>query len=372
MSATAWLRLRGELGLRGFLRWWGAGLLAWLPARWRMLLTRGDDRLLLSPQGDAWVLQLQRQGEIGELARLPLPLQAEHDEVAALLRAQASQLPRWLLLPAAAGLRRRLLLPAAAAGRLHAVLGFEIERQTPFAAEAVLHAGRVLQVRADGQLEAELVVLPKRQFDAATTALGGSAAQLAGVALADAEGQALPGINLLPATQRSGQRNPWRGWNLGLAVLALLALALGMAQLLDNRRAAADALESSMQGRESRARAASSQRQQLLAALEGEAWLRAQRSSRPSAVEIMDALAQRLPDDTHLEKLAIDGSQLTLIGVSNRAAALVGKLEGAPQWRAPALSGALQQDPRTRQDRFTLIAQLMDGAAPAVNAGAAR
>ena len=54
----------------------------------------------------------------------------------------------------------------------------------------------------------------------------------------------------------------------------------------------------------------------------------------------------------------IDGDQLNVIGLSSQAAALVGKLEGAPQWTAPALSGALQQDPRTRMDRFTLVAQL--------------
>ena len=52
-----------------------------------------------------------------------------------------------------------------------------------------------------------------------------------------------------------------------------------------------------------------------------------------------------------------------------QAAALVGKLEGAKQWRAPALSGALQQDPRTRSDRFTLVAQLNDASADVPAAG---
>lgn len=364
MSAgTAWLRLRGDAGLRGFLHWWGHGLLAWLPARWRGLLATGDDRLLLSSQGDEVQLLLQRQGSVSALDRLPSPLAAE--TLAAVLHGRAQQLPRWLLLPAGLGLRRRLLLPAAAGPRLDAVLGFEIERQTPFSADAVLHAGRILQARADGQLEVELVVVPKRQFEAIAAALGGDSAQLAGVALADAQGHALAGINLLPVAQRRGRRNPWRGWNLGLALLAALALALGLAQLLDNRRAAADALQMRMHAREDRARAVSDQRQQLLAAQEGGSWLRAQRNGRPSAVEVMDALAQRLPEGTYLEKLAIDGDQLTLIGVSNQAAALVGKLEGAPQWRSPALSGALQQDPRTRLDRFTVVAQLVTTASPA-------
>ena len=70
-----------------------------------------------------------------------------------------------------------------------------------------------------------------------------------------------------------------------------------------------------------------------------------------------------MPDGTYIEKVAIQGGQLTLIGLYNQAAAMVGKLEGARQWRAPALSGALQPDPRTRGDRFTLVAQLADGAA---------
>ena len=131
-----------------------------------------------------------------------------------------------------------------------------------------------------------------------------------------------------------------------------------MALLLDNRRTAAATLKTQMQARETQARAISSERQRLLDTVEGETYLRAQRNDRPPAVEVMQALAQRLPDGTYLEKLSIDGDQLNVIGLSSQAAALVGKLEGAPQWTTPALSGALQQDPRTRMDRFTLVAQL--------------
>lgn len=360
-SARLWPQV--SAGLRGFLRWWSRGLLAWLPARWRALLATADDRLLLSPQGDDIQLLLQRQGQVRALAMLPAPLGA--GALASLLAGQGRRLPYWLLLDKQLGLRRRLLLPAAAESRLEAVLGFEIERQTPFAAEAVLYAGRILRDHPGGLLEVELVVVPKDRFDAAASALGEPAAQLAGVVLADGDGQPLPAINLLPAARRAQRSSPWRRWNLGLALLAALALMAGFAQLLDNRRAAADALQVQMQAREARARAISDQRQRLLAAQEGGSWLRGQRNGRPSAVEVIDALAQRLPDGTYLEKLAIDGDQLTVIGLSSQAAALVGKLEGAPQWRAPALSGALQQDPRTRQDRFTLTAQLVVADAPA-------
>ena len=72
----------------------------------------------------------------------------------------------------------------------------------------------------------------------------------------------------------------------------------------------------------------------------------------------MDELSQRLPDGTYLEKLAIEENRLTLIGLSNEAPALIGRLQDSSLWRSPALAGALQTDPTTRKDRFTLTAEL--------------
>lgn len=343
-------------GLRGFLAWWGSSLAEWLPARMRRALC-GARRLLLQAEADGLRLSCQQGEEVRWLADLPLPLPDGPDPLARLLREDLRDWPRWLQLPAGMGLRRRLVLPAAAREHLREVLSFEIERQTPFAAGQALHDGRILQARDDGQLLVELVVVPRRQLDVLTERLGAAAARLAGVDMQDAAGASL-GVNLLPPAERHRQAHPWRRWNLLLAVVAAVAVLLGATQLLDNRRAAAADLQATVAARAAQARLVASQRQRVLDAIEGGSWLRAQRDGRPASVEVLDALARRLPEGTYLEKLAIDGDQLTLIGLSNQAAALVGKLEGAPQWRAPALSGALQQDPRTRLDRFTLVAQL--------------
>lgn len=345
--------------------WWADGLRAWLPAGWRRALAASGERLWLQAEADG--LRLCRQDAQGEqeLARLPLPLPAASpgsDPLAGVLREASARLPRWLRLPAAAGLRRPLLLPAAARERLHDVLGFEIERQTPFAAAEVVYAGRLLRSRADGQLEAELVVVPKARFDAALAALGPLAGWLAGVDLADAAGRPL-GVNLLPPAQRRRLGRPRWPLQLALAAAAGLLLVLAGHQVLANRRTAADALQAQLAARSGAARAAAAERQRLLDAVEGSAWLQARRNARPPAVEVLEELARRLPDGTFLEKLAIDNDELTLIGLSNQAPALVGRLEGARLWRAPALSGTLQQDPRTRSDRFTVIAQLGEAAA---------
>lgn len=362
MAASRRLQMAGR-GLREFLAWWGASLAAWLPARWRHALRTRDDGLVLQVNGDELQLRRQSDGALQDVAVMPVPPSRGEgvDPLGDVLTGAAAELPRRLLLPAAGGLRRPLLLPAAAAERLHEVLGFEIERQTPFARADVLYAGRVLGVRDDGQLQAELVVVPKARFDAAVGPLGAVAGWLSGADLADADGRPL-GVNLLPPAQRFRRADPWRMWNLVLAMVAVLALLLGLAQVLANRVAAADALAAGVAERSSQARVVSEQRQRLVDAVEGGAYLQQQRNARPSVIEVIDELARRLPDGTYFEKVAIEGGQLTLIGLSNQAAALVGKLEGAKQWRAPALSGALQPDPRTREDRFTLVAQLADGA----------
>ena len=357
-------------GLRGFLAWWGAGLASWLPLRWQRLLSASADRLLLQVEGDG--IRLRRQGAdaLQDLATIPLP-SVNADPLAKVLAQRAAELPRWLLLPASSGLRRSLQLPAAARERLREVLGFEIERQTPFAASDVLYDGRVLQVRDDGQLQVELVVVPRARFDAAYDALAGLSASLAGVDLVDAEGRPL-GVNLLPLVQRHAPANPWRWWNLFFAMVFLLASGFGLAQLLANRRAAADQLQADVATRSEQARSVGQKRQRVVDAVEGGAYLQDQRNARPSAVEVMDELARRLPDGTYLEKVSIEGGQLTVVGLSNQAAALVGKLEGARQWHAPALSGALQPDARTRSDRFTLVAQLDDASATEAKSRGAR
>lgn len=361
-------------GLRGFWRWWGRALASWLPARVRALLELDGRRLLLRQEAGTLDVALERSGQARGLVRLPWqPGEAGEDPLHGLVPPAMAALPRWLVLPADAALRRPMVVPAAAAERLHDVLGFEIDRQTPFAAADVRHAARVTGRRADGQLEAELVVVPKVVFDAAVSRLGGTAAGLAGVDLDDAAGEPL-GVNLLPPTNRHHRADPWARWNLALAALALVAVASAMWMVLDNRRDAADVFEAASRQRIAQAREASDQRRQVADHIEGTQHLAALRAARPTMVEVLDELSRRLPDHSFLERLSVEDGRLVLIGQSTEASALVRELGESPLWREPALAGALQPDPRSRRDRFTLTAELVvsDGALPGGGADAQR
>lgn len=355
------LRARLLPGAGGLLGWWGRALASWLPHRWRSLLGLTQDRLLLSRRDERLSLAWQSTEGVRELAQLPLPLEAA--DLDGLLGRRMAGLPRWLLLPADSVLRRPLVLPAAAADRLRDVVRFEIDRQTPFGADEVCYDASLRRRREDGQLEVDLVVIPRSRFDAAIMPLGSLSGELGGVDVAGPDGLPL-GVNLLAPAERRVRQAPMRGWHLALASLALVAVVFTAWTMLDNRRDAADAFEASLRTRTEQARRVATQRQQLVDLVEGMNALERARAQRPTAVEVLDELSRRLPDGTYLEKMSIEGDRLVLIGLSQEASSLVAKLQGSPLWRSPALSGALQPDQARRRDRFTLTAQLVGGAAP--------
>lgn len=360
-----WFRSRVGPGPRSFLAWWSDALASWLPLRWRVLLGLTQDRLLIQRQGDELHLRWQEANQLRDIAQIPAP--ATSEELQALLSRRLAELPRWLLLPTESVLHRRLLLPAAAAERLRDVVRFELDRQTPFTADQVCFDARILERREDGQLEAELVVTPRVRFDMALQALEPLSADLVGVDVAAADGEPM-GVNLLPSESRRAGRAPHRGLHWGLASIALLALVFGAWQMLDNRRSAADAFETQMESRSAEARRVSAKRQQLVELTQGVITLDQARASRPTTVEVLDEVTRRLPDNTYLEKLSIEGQRLLLIGLSPEASGLVARLQDSPLWRNPALSGALQPDARSRLDRFTLTAELTGTTVPSPSA----
>ena len=374
-------RLRPGAG--GLMAWWTTALAAWLSLRWRQALGIDRGRLLLQVDGDTLQLRVQQGDGVRDLGHVPgvlvtpgtsatdgsaldaitldparLRAGAGGDPLARVLAPRAADLPRWLLLPAATSLRRRLPLPAAARERLRDVVGFEIERQTPFTPDAVAFDARVLgRHGVDGPLDVELVVVPDAVVAPLRAALGPIAGTLAGIDVAGPDGAPL-GVNLLPLALRRGRVDAWRVWNLALFAVAVIGVAALLSQWLDNRRLAADGVRARIAAQAVAGRRAAVDRQQLVHLIEGQAFLDSARAAQPTTIEVLDELTRRLPDTTYLEKVSIEGERLMLIGLSREAATLPERLKDATLWRNPALAGALQPDPTSGRDRFTLTAEL--------------
>ncbi|PZO06586.1 MAG: general secretion pathway protein GspL [Lysobacteraceae bacterium] len=333
-----------------------AALLLLLPARLRAWVEGDDQRLFLLRQGGD--VALVAAGRRGDAALGTLPLDDASVLEQARERLDGSAVPRWLLLPVSQVLRRRLALPFAAESRLREVLAFELDRQTPFSADQVSYHGRVLaRDPAAQQLDVELLVLPRTRLDAEVLALGTLGANLAGVDVIDSNGFRL-GVNLLPEARRERRQDPVRRLNLALAAVAGVALFATLLLTLANRRDLRDDFRAKVEVATAEARQARVLRNQLQASAQAANFLAARRASRPTMLEVLDDLTRRIPDDTTLDKLVINDDNLVMVGHSSAAPALVALLQASPLLVEPALSGAVQADPRTGRDRFTLAARI--------------
>jgi general secretion pathway protein L len=352
------LRARyAQTPLPRFLRWWGGELSALLPERWSRALAVEHAWLALEVQGEELVATVVDGRGPQEAARLAL---AEREALGGALEAalddERRALPRILMLPAAAVLRRAITLPAAALDNLRTVLGFELDRQTPFKPDQVFYDSRVLRSDAAAkQIVVELALVPKERLQQALAGIDGVAATLAGVDLRGPDGSAL-GYNFLPAEQRRSRRNTRSLIHAGLIAASALFLFLAMGKVLDNRAAAVEALTAESEQRHDEARAAAKLRDSLEEAALAANFLAIEKSRQPSMVLMLNEITRLLPDDTYLERLNATRGEITLSGQSSQAAKLVEILQASTLLRSPALSGPIMPDARTGKDRFNITA----------------
>lgn len=346
--------------LPGWLAEAGRTLRALLPARWRTLLDGDAQRLYLLRHGDE--VELIAGSPRADLVLGHLPLDDAWLLSAASARATQSGAARWLLLPSAQVLRRVLSLPIAAEPRLREVLAFELDRQTPFTVDQVTYQGRVLsRDPAAQQMQVELWVLPRARLDAELQALGALGEGLAGIDVVEPDGTR-HGLDLRSASGQARRLEPAARLNAALAAVAVVCLVGALAMTLHNRAQRLEAFKRDVAAANDAARQARIVRNQLETSAAAANFLATRRAERPTMLEVLADLTRRIPDDTSLDKLAINEGKLVVVGQSRAAPALVGLLQDSPVLRDPALSGAVQADPRTGRDRFTLTAAV--GPAP--------
>lgn len=351
-------RLRSRFAqtpLPRFWRWWTGELLSFLPPRWREVLTVEDACVVLQAEGEGFAVSAERGG----LRRPLLSLASdEREQWAQLLERGLDDSRRGqrrvLMLPASRLLRRTLSLPAAALENLDAVLGFELDRQTPFKADQVYFDSRVLRQDAGAkQVQIELLVVPKPVLDTELTQLGSIAAGLSAVDVVDAHGSRL-GVNLLPPSQRASMPRAHAIAQSALLAVSVLLVLFGMGQVTDNRLGAVESMRAQVEVQRENARAVVALRKQLEDAAAAANFLAVQKQTQASMLQLLSEITRTLPDDTFLERLSVSGNQVSITGFSGQATRLVGFLQESPLLRDAALNGSIQPDPRVARDRVTI------------------
>src|SRR6185437_6237123 len=146
-----------------FLHWWVEQLSELVPSSWLNLLAKSTDAAILEVNGDNFLLRVRRDGHEVKVGRGTLPY------VKAAL-ASVPNLPHLLLLRIAPQntLCKQLSLPIAARRDLKSLLGYEIDRETPFEqGEVYWNYAVTAQDKTRGKLDVDLVIVPRDFADAA-------------------------------------------------------------------------------------------------------------------------------------------------------------------------------------------------------------
>jgi len=351
---------------RAFFRWWAAELAFLVPKLLRKRL-RADDVLAVALEGGQATLSHEVAGKACELGQIPAEAtKAASAKVLKLLgrvpglreRFAAGRVPVTLRLPADQALRTQLALPLAAEQNLRQVLAFQLDRRTPFQADTVHFAHRVVR-RDDAAklLEVELTVVP-RSVVAAAIALGRaiglrpSAVEVA----APAPGGASSG-NLVPEHEDQHRRPATIMMRAAVAGLALAALA-ALYQPIYAARRTADGLQHRMQGAKELALQGRKLKDEVAKLTEAEEFLVGGKRETPSATEILFELTRVLPDDTWVNDLHVAAGEVRISGFSKSASTVIKLLEQSGVFAGPQFRSAVTQDQASGKEKFEITAKI--------------
>jgi general secretion pathway protein L len=239
------------------------------------------------------------------------------------------------------------------------VVGYELDRQTPFKPEQVYYDVRVSADSAPaGQVALDLYAAPRAEIDPLLERFNAIGAHPDAVDVQTPRGT-LAGIDLMPPERRPRRIDRRGRANFILGLVCILLAVLVLSQWLANRRAALAEMQDEVQAMRAKATQSEQLRAQLTGALAASKFLVKRKSETPSALAVLDDLTRRLPATAWLDVLTLDDSGgLDIKGEAAKAAALVDTLGSSRLLQEPKLQGVIQPDPATGKERFEMVARV--------------
>lgn len=339
-----------------FFDWWLQQLLELLPSGVARAIARRGDAVILDLDGEAARLLVRRDGATA-LMRQAKPDESGFRELAQAL-ATIEDLPKTIMLrlPPASALCKAVSLPLAAKRNLRAVLGFEMDRETPFARNEVYWDFAVRQEdKAAGKVHADLFIVPRAVADPIVESLHAAGIAIDGVEIGDdARNGKL--IRFAPA-----KRWHWLIADRPLLVLTTAASLLFLLTIVTpfiRLELALSAANSSIEALNAQVEAAGGLRQSGDQSNGAAGVIGRERGHIGNLLGTLAAVTKLLPDDSHLTGLTLRERHLTITGVSPSAAHLIDLLSKSGTFRDPTFDSPVTQSDTGRLEAFTISATL--------------
>lgn len=342
-------------GLNAFFDWWLAELAGWVPPALDPVRRRRR-RLLVLALGTNDTTLFQGTGANRRLiARSDSPNPEELKPLVTKSRRRGRH--AIVRLPPQHGLHKTIELPLAAKNDLDQLLRFEMDRLTPFRAEEVLFAHRL--VRTDTQsrrMTVELQLAPKPVVETALDQARRAGLVPVRVELGDLDPADERALDLLP--EHRAEMAGVSRLNRALALLAVILAAAAVTIPLHERRSTAADLEAQLAAARAEAEESLALRERLERLTASSAFLATQKARVPMASLVLAEVTRVVPDQAYLARLDWRDGTLQLQGFAEAAAALVGLLDRSPMFEAPQFRSPVTPDRRTDLERFHVAVEL--------------
>jgi len=354
--AYAFARMRRTTD--AFFVWWIAQLKSMLPERLRLLLAPDVAELLLELTGSRLLVRRRDRTAVTRLGVVDID-DADPEAAKAGLRTllQGQQLDRMrvsLLLPADRALRKAVDLPAAAEENLRQVLAFEMDRLTPFSADAVHFDVQVVD-RDDEtkRLRAGLTVLPRALVDPNVATLRRIGLNPVAVALPrDSDDLAAIPSRVPLATDGAASRRRVGRAATALFVLAAILLATNVWLAFQRQRDLIERLDREVAAARKDAEEGRLLQEQIERLTSEGSFMIDKKRSRPAAIEVLAELTRSLSDDNWLYRMRFVDQELQIFGYSPNASALIGTIENSPLFSNAQFRAPLTRDQRVEAEQF--------------------
>ncbi|WP_122586237.1 type II secretion system protein GspL [Pseudomonas viridiflava] len=316
---------RGSLGQQAW-QWWSAELRACLPPRVRRWLVRET---------------------VEQMYVWPLV------EPVAATGANAQKI---LLLPSSLVLVQSLQLPVAAARNLSTVVGYELDRFTPFDAGQLYFVARQ-ESRNAGFIHVRLVAVLRKRLDAILEECAALGLRPDTVDVGTPDERL--GVDLLPAPLRPQQSHS--GHRLQRWLLWICAgLLLGTMLLwLNDRQQLLEEMQAEVKAQKAQVSEVQQLRQQLTNTRGAANYLLRRKAAQPPLSALLSELTACLPSDTWIDHLEIsDSAEVAFAGQSAKASALIARVKDCRSLDNAQFQGVIQPDSKTGKDQYSLRAHL--------------
>ncbi len=260
-----------------------------------------------------------------------------------------------VLLPKTTVLCRRIEMPVMADGDLRSAVELQIDRLSPFRADAVRFGVRVVdRDRVEGKTTVDVAIAPLALVEAVEQRLRAMSLTPTAVDVDGGNGARM-GFDLR-APKLAGTPRKALLINLGFVCGAALAWYVAGVSLDAARGREIEGWQARIAELRPLAQRSASLRQQLEAMTQPFAMARAHRPGL--TLEIVDALTKLLPDSARLTELRLTGDAIELTGFASDAPGLIAKVEASKLFKEVKFRSPVMRRPELNKDRFELSMRL--------------